>query len=60
MILERVARRMSESARASAAVPGSEPLRMSLGVATATRSEELLAALKLADERMYQEKAAKG
>ena len=59
IILERVAQRMRESARASAAVPGSETLHMSLGVATAQRSEELLAALKLADERMYQEKAAK-
>jgi diguanylate cyclase (GGDEF)-like protein len=57
LIPDRVALRMREATLHES--PEDAPLRISLGVATAARSEDLPAAVKLADEKMYQEKEAK-
>ncbi len=48
--------RVTARLRADDATAGSPPLRVSLGIATATRSEDMDEALRLADARMYQGK----
>ncbi len=52
IILDRVTSRLRDAETAG----GPVALRMSVGTATATRSEEMLSAMKEADEKMYQAK----